>query len=282
MTLPNFLVIGAQKSATSSLCALLGQHPDVFMCEPKEPYFFSHDEIYAHGMEWYENLFTHANTAAGPAAAVGEGSTTYTQHHLYPAAPARVAKTLPDAKLVFMARHPLERIVSHWTHLKTKGGRESLPLNDAVRTRPEYLDHSLYTRQLDHYRAHYPSDRFHLMLFEDFRRDAEGATRACMGFLGVDPNAWTPEDASRVRHRSAEGRADTGLLRPLRRIPGFDALRDLAPKGLRESLRGVLKKPVGEAPEFNPETRAWLEDQLRDDAHAYLRAAGKPEDYWGF
>ena len=278
MTLPDYLVIGAQKSATSSLCALLGQHPDVFMCEPKEPYYFSHDEIFARGRGWYESLFE----AGASAAAVGEGSTTYTQNHLYPEAPARLAAALPDAKLVFMARHPLDRIVSHWMHLRTKGGRETRPLDEAVRERPEYLDHSLYTRQLDLYRAHFSEDRFHLMLFEDFKSDPEGATRGCFAFLGVDPAAWGSEDAARVRHASAGGRADTGLLRPLRRLPGFAALRDLAPSGLREGFRSVLKKPVGEAPAFDDETREWLEERLRDDAHAFLRSAGKPENYWGF
>lgn len=278
MTLPNFLVIGAQKSATSSLCALLRQHPDVFMCEPKEPYFFSHDEIFANGMGWYESLFS----GGANAAALGEGSTTYTQHHLYPHAAERVADALPDVKLIFMARHPVERIVSHWMHLRTKGGRETLPLNEAVRAREEYIDHSLYTHQLDFYREHYHTDSFRLLFFEDFKNDAAAVTRSCFSFLGVNPDAWTPDDAQRVRHASSEGRTDTGMLRPLRRVPGFAVLRDLAPAGLRESFRRVLKKPVGEAPEFDADTRAWLEDRLRDDAHAYLRSAGKPKDYWGF
>lgn len=278
MTLPSFLVIGAQKSATSSLCALLGQHPDVFMCEPKEPYFFSHDEIYAKGTGWYESLF---DRSAG-AQAVGEGSTTYTQHHLYPDAPGRIARALPDAKLIFMARHPVERIVSHWMHLRTKGGRETRPLNEAARARPEYVDHSSYTHQLGFFREHFDEDRFLLLLFEDFKNDPESVTKRCLPFIGVDPDSWTPQDAARVRHASAEGRTDTGALRPLRRIPGFKAIRDLAPRGLRESLRRALKKPVGEAPGFDDDTRVWLEDRLRDDAHAYLRAAGKPEDYWAF
>ncbi len=277
-TLPTFLVIGAQKSATSSLCALLGQHPDVFMCEPKEPYFFSHDEIYAKGRAWYESLFAGAENHD----AVGEGSTTYTQHHLYPDAPERVAEALPDAKLVFMARHPIERIISHWMHLKTKGGRETLPIDQAVRERPEYLDHSRYHHQLSFYRERYDASRFHLMLFEDFKQSPERETRVCLSFLGVGPQAWRPEDAARVRHASSEGRADTGALRPLRRIPGFSALRDLAPTSIREPLRRLLKRPVGDKPELSVDTRRWLEDQLRDDAHAFLASAEKPADYWGF
>lgn len=273
--LPNYLVIGAQKSATSSLCALLGQHPDVFMCDPKEPYFFSHDEIFANGLGWYESLF---ESAAG-ANAVGEGSTTYTQRGLYPHAAERVIEHLPDARLIFMARHPIERIRSHWMHLKTKGGRETLPINEAVRARPEYVDHSLYETQLAPYREHY-ADRLLTLCFEEFQSDPEGVTRRCFEFLGVDPDAWRPEDAGRARHRSAEGRADRGAMRALRRIPGFAALRDAAPGGLRESLRRVLKKPIGDKPELDEETRAWLADRLRDEARLYLERAGKPADYW--
>jgi len=86
MTLPNYLVIGAQKSATSSVCDLLAGHPEVFMTDPKEPYFFSHDEVWSKGLGWYESLFEGADGCP----AVGEGSTTYTQQSMYPNAPARV------------------------------------------------------------------------------------------------------------------------------------------------------------------------------------------------
>jgi len=274
--MPNYLVIGAQKSATSSVCDLLGEHPDVFMCEPKEPFYFSHDEIYARGMAWYESLFSDA----GGATAVGEGSTTYTQRGRYPMAASRVAAALPEARLVFVARDPLERIRSHWMHLRSKGGRETRPFNEAVRTRPEYLDHSLYDAQLEPYRASYPAERIHVMFFEDFKPDPEGEMRKLFAFLGVDPGGWSPEDASRARHRSAEGRADTPLLRPLRMIPGFDRLRDAMPGGARETLRRVLKKPVGGRPEWDAETRAWAADHLREDSRRFLERCGKPADYW--
>lgn len=77
---PNYLVIGASKCATSSLCANLGQHPDVFMTHPKEPSFFSHDPIYARGWDWYLSLFEDA----GDVSARGEGSTSYTKAFAHP------------------------------------------------------------------------------------------------------------------------------------------------------------------------------------------------------
>ena len=76
--LPNFLVIGAAKSATTSLCELLGQHPDVFILDPKEPHFFTrHYEL---GWKWYKSLFSNA----GSYERIGEGSTSYSQKGLYP------------------------------------------------------------------------------------------------------------------------------------------------------------------------------------------------------
>lgn len=273
---PNYLVIGAQKCATSSVCDLLGQHPDVFMTDPKEPFFFSHDEVYARGLGWYESLFD----AAGPAAAVGEGSTTYTQRGLYPRAAERVAEHLPGARLIYVVRDPLERIRSHWMHLRSKGGRETLPFEQAVMTRPEYVDHSLYSAQLEPYAPYEADGRLLVVFFEDFRADPEGELRRVFAFLGVDPSAWVPEDAAGVRHRSAEGRADTPLMRPLRRVPGFATLRDLAPGSAREALRRIFKKPVGDRPEWTPGARTWALERIEPDARAFLEKHGKPAGYW--
>ncbi|MCB9846850.1 MAG: sulfotransferase [Phycisphaeraceae bacterium] len=277
MTLPNYLVIGAQKSATSSVCDLLAAHPEAFMTDPKEPYFFSHDEVWSKGLAWYESLFAGAEGCK----AIGEGSTTYTQPSLYPHAAERIASTLPDARLIYIVRHPLERIRSHWMHLRTKGNRERTPFNAAVRSGLHgYLDNTLYSRQIDIYRARYPDERILALFFEDFRRDPDALMRRVFEFLGIDPD-FRLSDAGKPRHVSAQGRIDTPVLTPLRRIPGFGALRDALPAGLRERVRGVLKKPVGERPEYDDETRRWVIAQLAQDNREFLRRYGKPDDYWG-
>lgn len=276
MTLPNYLVIGAQKSATSSVCDLLSRHPDVFMTDPKEPYFFSNAEVWSKGFPWYESLFEGAEGRT----AIGEGSTTYSQEHLFPEAAPRIAKHLPGARLIYIVRHPLERIQSLWMHYSAKGGRESNPLGVAVRERPEYIDNTLYRKQIDLHRAHFPDDRILVLFFEDFRRDPEGVMRRVFGFLGVDPEVEL-EDADKPRHVSAEGRVDTAMLRPLRRLPGFGLLRDIAPTGLRERVRGVLKKPIQGRPEWDDESRRWVLEQLADDNREFLRRYGKPDDFWG-
>ncbi len=273
--MPDFLVIGAQKSGTSSLCDVLGRHPQIFMTDPKEPYFFSHPEVWARGLEWYRDLFA----GAGAARAAGEGSTTYTQHHLHPDAPARVIEHLPDARLIFIARDPLERMRSHWMHLRSRAGRESRPFTEAVRSRPEYVDNSRYDHQLSFYRDHYGPDRLLVLLFEDYRRAPDATVRRCLEFIGADPDV-VPAPRESARHASDRGRVDTPATAVLRRIPGFERLRDLAPGGLRSVLRQALKQPIGERPEFDRATRAWAIEQVRDDARAFLRRYGLREDAW--
>ena len=133
---PSFLVIGAQKCATSSLCDMLGRHPDVFTPDPREPNFFSHADVWRQGWDWYESLFAGAEGVK----AIGEGSTAYTMQARYPETAPRIARHLPEARLIYIVRDPLERMVSHWMHMRARGNREKLPFNEAVRNDSWYLD----------------------------------------------------------------------------------------------------------------------------------------------
>src|SRR5262245_56221545 len=108
MTKPNFLVIGAMKCATTSICDILSQHHQIFVTDPKEPDFFSDEKAYARGWSWYEALFRGSENRV----AIGEGSTNYTKSKLHPQAAERIAHHLPDARLMYIARHPLKRIES--------------------------------------------------------------------------------------------------------------------------------------------------------------------------
>ncbi|TVQ32398.1 MAG: sulfotransferase [Phycisphaeraceae bacterium] len=273
---PNYLVIGAQKCATSSLCDLLGRHPDIFMTKPKELYFFSHDHIWRKGWNWYEQYFQ----AAEGMAAAGEGSASYSMQATHPDAAPRIAEHLPDAKLFYIVRNPLDRILSNWIHLRSRGGRERLPFNDAVRTNPVYLDTSSYRRQIDVYRRWWPDDRIMVLFFEDFTADQPGTMRRCFEFLGVDPDREAlPE--SLVKNASTGSREDTPILKALRRIPNFSTIRKRVPEPVRKPFRTMLKKPT-EKPRWDEQTRAWTVERLREDSHAFLERYGKPHDYWGF
>src|SRR5579862_3735318 len=104
--LPNFLVIGSMKSGTSSLYEYLRLHPQVFMAEPQELDFFS-DRRWHRGLRWYEKRFA----GGAGAVALGENSPDYTLYPRHSEAPRRAHEAVPDARLVYLIRHPVRRMV---------------------------------------------------------------------------------------------------------------------------------------------------------------------------
>ena len=125
--LPNFIVIGAPKCGTTTLCHLLAQHPQVFMCTPKEPAFFSREEIYQRGLAWYESLFEPGRDKK----LRGEGTTGYTASLSDVVASSRIAQHLPDARLIYCVRHPIRRIESIWMDYASYGAFGIAPTRES-------------------------------------------------------------------------------------------------------------------------------------------------------
>src|SRR5258706_1394558 len=134
---PNFLLVGAMKCATTTWWQILRCHPQIFMPADKEPGFFSWDDKYSRGWNWYEALFSDAEGKL----AIGEASTFYTKQMLFPEASHRIARHLPDAKLIYVVRNPIVRIESHWRHLLSRG--LNLSLEELLR-KPDIVDISCY------------------------------------------------------------------------------------------------------------------------------------------
>jgi hypothetical protein len=282
---PNFFVIGAHKAGTTSFCQLLASHPDVFMSSPKEPGFFARADRMARRLDWYESLFA---TAEGKAA-VGEGSTTYSQCGVYPGTAGRIKDYCAEASIIYLVRHPLRRIESGWMQYRSQG-RTDVPAEfaTAVREVPQLLDASRYWRQICQYRALF--QRVLLLFFEDFASDPRSVLQAAFSFLRIDPMFILRHGDSR-RNESA-GKRDPGrLVRLTTRISGNSDLRWLkrlsrGPLGrgpLRRPLRAlfgrVLTKPIAR-PHWDPETRSWVIRELVDDTTELLAAYGKAASYW--
>src|ERR1700722_5627445 len=102
---PDFIVIGAMKSATTTLHEQLARQPGLFMCRPKEPNFFSDDENYSRGWGWYEAMFR----PAAPEDLRGESSTHYTKLPSYRRTVDRMVHDLPRLKFIYVMRHPIDR-----------------------------------------------------------------------------------------------------------------------------------------------------------------------------
>tara|TARA_R110002049_G_scaffold27321_2_gene93953 strand:- start:6586 stop:7476 length:891 start_codon:yes stop_codon:yes gene_type:complete len=276
--IPNTFIIGSMKSATTGLCDILNHHPDVFVSCPKEPDFFSRDEIYAKGLRWYESLFRGVSKET----VVAEGSTSYTKHLQYPQAARRLAEHAPDAKLIFMARNPLQRIQSHWGHEVLKG-RTSLEFESFVRSHPETIDISLYWKQINHYRELFPDERIFVLFFEDYRNSTQQVVDQCCQFLGID--SCNIDDLKIDRNETSKRRQDVAAIRLLRQSRWFDMglerTKKRIPNAIYQPMKRLLKSRSGAGDaKWSPDLLRWVGDQINSDSQRFLDFYDKPSDFW--
>jgi len=276
--LPDFLVIGAMKCATTSLCGQLAAHPEVFLSRPKEPDFFSRDAHYARGLEHYGRLFE----AADAAQVAGEGSTSYTKRGAFPDAAGRIAQALPDARLLYIVRDPIRRIESHWLHTWRMRPKSVRPFDEAVaQPGSPYVDASLYWRQLEAYRAHFDDERFLLLFHEDLRAAPEAVLRRCFRFLGVAEDFAAPAPSDWQRNASVGFPFDRPVVARLRRSRALrSVVRRLSP-GLRRLARRPFQRVVEARPRWDPEVLERVLETVAPDARRLLAWAGRPADATG-
>jgi hypothetical protein len=273
----DFIVIGAMKAATSTVCAYFEDHPEVYMVPGGEPNYFSRDENYAKGLDWY-----HAHLAPRTTERLcAEGSNHYSARALHPHSAERMAAYNPDMKIVYMLRHPLDRIVSAWIQNRANKGDAVPPtLDRAVREMPDtFIGQSRYWYNLAPYREHFGDDRIFLGFMEDLNRDETGFLAELTGFLGVAPHEVQRGHLNKSMGKRVPTRAYTAL----NQAPFARTFKALLPGGLRRQVKQrLLSRPVAQKPEFSSAVRAELVEVLKPEAEAVLRHCGKPADFWRF
>jgi hypothetical protein len=275
--LPTFLVIGAPKAGTTSLHEHLRRHPDVFMPTRKEPDFFSDDAAWREGVESYARLF---RRAAG-ASAVGEASTSYTRYPHVPDVPARIAQVLPDVRLVYLVRHPIQRMVSQYRFRRAKGW-EQRSIDEALSTDDTYIAPSRYAMQLERYLQSFPMDQILVIRSEDLLADPLTTVATVFAFVGVDPAAAgaPPETRLNTSEASALRRGPDRLRRAIRRIPGYRRAVDSLPSSVRSTVTSPFADRSRSAVTLSPETQARLRAVLRDDVDRLQRLLGRDLGAW--
>lgn len=186
MPKPDFLIIGAMKSATSTLHEQLALQPGFFMSTPKEPNFFSDDDIYGMGIDWYSNLFVKAE----PGDICGESSTHYTKLPDYPLTLERMHAYLPSLKLIYVVRHPIDRLISHYMHQWSQNVIKT-DINQAIDEFDELINYSLYSMQIVPFIEQYGAENIHIVFSEAFRVRPQYELEKVAKFLGYDkPVIW--------------------------------------------------------------------------------------------
>ena len=286
--LPDFIIGGAMKAGTTSLHHALAHHPEVFIPE-RELHFFCLDDIAEHPdymgpvdgewirhdfdrdfeayFTWYRSFFD----AAGPTRVIGERSTVYLASSK---APERIARLLPDVKLVFVLRDPVQRTYSHYWH-RVRSGEVVAGFEQTLRYAPHtLLTRSLYKRQLEAYLQRFPRENIEVLVFEELVRDVQGAVDRVVHFLGLRGSV----DVSTLDTRRHVGSAprfprlaflQNRLLRDSRvadRLPDLPNLRRQESGALVRfglSLDRIVRSAhlrKGAYPLMRPDTRAFLEE----------------------
>lgn len=199
MSMPDFIIFGAIKSGSTSLCNYLIQHPDIYITTKKEPNFFLYPEgaiIPKNGkinsLENYQYFFE--KPAAKTKKVRGEGSVSYICTE---GTPQRIFDYLPNVKLIAILRHPVERIYSHYLYLIKEGTETASSLTEALendRNSPHpfgYFQHGLYGQSLETYYSLFPASQIKIYLFEEFAKNPLAVTQDVFQFLDVDPS-FTP------------------------------------------------------------------------------------------
>ena len=147
LALPNLIVIGAQKCGTSGLHYYLSLHPEVSMSTPKELNFFIAERNFQRGLEWYSRHFDPA------ARCRGEASPNYTAYPQHLGVPERIAEVVPDVRLVYIVRDPIERITAHFVHNYAKRREKGDMRATLTHPNTSYVTRSTYFMQLQRFLA---------------------------------------------------------------------------------------------------------------------------------
>ncbi len=292
----DFLVIGAPKSATTTLYEYLNGHPQLALPRTKEAPFFTHKQAYSRGLPAY--LRTHFRHA--PAGTLwGAVTPHYMQGQAdvdVRLAARRIHDDCPDVKLIALLRDPVERAFSHYKMLLPRGyetrsfaevvdeaiaeaptdPRNGIEMDDRFR----YVYTSEYGRILEAYYDLFPSENILVLTTDELRAEPLATVQTVCAFLGVD-SGYRPADLA-TRHRQGGSRPRLRLLSPgfLYRIPLLKKLwKTLVPHTVRNRVEYRINlwnvKPDAVALDRDSVEYHRLVEFFRDDVRLLERLVGR-------
>jgi Sulfotransferase family len=278
--LPNLVVIGGLKCGTTSLHHYLNLHPEIAMSRPKELNFFVEELNWGLGTAWYGAHFD-------PVAAVrGETSPHYTDRPRLDRVAERMREVIPHARIVYMVRDPIDRMLSHYLH-NVGGGYEQRTLDEAFgRWDTAYVDRSRYAFQLEPYLDRFGAERIRIISREELKTARAETMRSLFEFVGVDPDFTSDEFGREWETGGAKGSGRFRLMDRAVRLPGLRALDrnfDRLPERMRWRVEKLVHDPdAGEAPkpEIAAEVRSRLTEIFKPDTASLEAIAGHSFDWF--
>ncbi len=273
------------KSGTTSLHYYLRQHPSIHMPAMKETNFFAppEDVPYYRGtkliptLDRYERLFNAAFAARG------EASPSYTEYPRRKHVPERIKHAVPDAKLIYLVRDPIARIVSHYKHrVAVENERRSISeaLHDLADPYSPYICPSFYASQLTRYLPHFPLESILVVDHADLFAHRQGTLREIFAFLEVNDSFSSPQfDEEMNTGKELRSYSEFVVLLQSARTSPLQRL----PRGLRVRLRRGVERVVSRplmTQTLSDDLRSRLHDLYAQDAMRLREMTGKTFSTW--
>jgi hypothetical protein len=296
MSYPDFIIIGSAKSGTTTLYDYLARHDGICMSRPKEPEVLALARAEDERTQ-YEKLFAHRK----PGQILGEASTIYTRYPNYPGVPERMHRLMPDVKLIYIVREPVERtyadyamVQRFWMNTK-QVDRVTCTFEEALATTDNHLGSILpasdYALQIEQYLRYFPREQMLLLLMSDLiKNPAEVLSRVCE-FLGV-PSIYDARSLEHIKSNTRDG-YESGIRANkvadwLGRMPMARMSKNVVPHSVRRWVYkrlsatelgdkladGNLVKPLGD------ETRARLREHFREPVKRFEALLGRDLSSW--
>jgi Sulfotransferase family len=267
--LPDFLIIGAIKAATTWLAWQLQQSEAIFLPKP-EPHYFTRE--HQRGLEWYRTFFAEA----APGQIIGEKTADYLAN---PDAAERIAELLPKARLLVQLRDPVDRAYSDYCMLFRRGcvtGQIEDYLDPRRAHFRRFLDNGLYHAHLSRWLKSFPREQLAILLFEDVVAHPNATLREVAGHIGVAVELVPKPMTDRVNDSRA-----ALLPLPLRKLlaPAKDLAAPLRGTRWFEAIRATVARPVAYPP-LTDDLRRRLGDFYAPDIGALEKLTGRDLSGW--
>ncbi len=253
MNKPNFFIVGAMKSGTSTLHSVLSSHPEVFMSEPKEPSFFvDHEDLKKlwpdmakEKCSFDEPSYLELFDKAGSANIVGESSSNYTKIPHAPGVAKRISEFNPNSKILFVLREPTGRTISHYWHAVKREG-ETRSILDSIKSDSIYLDVSNYVLQIKEFLKYFDKKNVLVITLEEFSKAPADTIKNIFHWLEID-DKFIPDNLSKKNHvtpNTVRRQRKLGYLNDFNFRPLYQKIRPIIPRSIRELGQKILMPEI--------------------------------------
>jgi hypothetical protein len=293
MALPNLFIVGAAKSGTTSLHNYLHQHPDVFMCNPKEPHYLINQEIginripvgITNSIE-YADLFSEGEDKKYR----GESSVMYL---MYPEIVIPKIKNQfgEDSKIIIMLRNPVERAYSGYQHVKRYNVMESLSFeealeksenrylkNDSMTPASRYLELGNYHKQVKLFLENFQD--VHIILYEDYVKDVNMELLRVFKFLDIENRLIDTSERHMVGGWQWKNKKTKALLMSSNRLKTL--LKIVLPSQILRTFirKKIMEYTISKTPKINENTRKYLCKYYAQDVKKLSKLIGINLNHW--